>query len=210
MLGVAVAIGLEIAASPRTTTSATTTSGPTLRSLALAASLLLLASTVLAVGSTQTLGLAILSTLLIVLGGWLRAAAMRNLGPLFRTEAGAPELVTTGIHSVIRHPSELGFLAWVLGLFVAAPGLSSAVLAMAQLPLLGLRLYIEEADLAQRFGAAWSSHASSWAGSAWTLRSSKAKRLQSTSSVRATKPSPSATTTTWSSEIRPRPAPRTT
>ena len=155
LLGIGVAIGLEIAASPRSSTPSPTASGPVLRWLAALASLLLLASSALAATTTHTLALAIPSALLVALGGWLRAAAMRNLGPLFRTEAGAPTLVTTGIHRVMRHPSELGFLAWVLGLFLASPGALALLLALAQLPLLGLRLHIEESDLARRFGPAW-------------------------------------------------------
>lgn len=155
LLGIGVAIGLEIAASPRASIRAPTASGRVLRWLASTASLLLLVSSVLAVATTHEVIPATASALLVVLGGWLRATAMRNLGPLFRTEAGAPELVTTGIHGVMRHPSELGFLTWVLGLLVAAPGTLALVLALAQLPLLGLRLRIEESDLARRFGAAW-------------------------------------------------------
>ncbi len=155
LLGVTVAIGLEVAASPTTASHASTASALTLRWLALAASLLLLGTTVLAVATTSSVGLAGAGAGLVILGGWLRAAAMRNLGAHFRTEAGADALVTTGIHGVMRHPSELGVLAWALGLFVASPSGLAFALALGQLPLLGLRLRIEESALAERFGATW-------------------------------------------------------
>lgn len=123
--------------------------------MALGASLLLLGATVLAAIRTSGLAFSVTAAGLIVVGGWLRAAAMRNLGSHFRTEADAEELVTTGIHAAMRHPSELGLLCWTAGLFVAAPGLAPGVLALAQLPLLVARLGIEEAALADRFAERW-------------------------------------------------------
>jgi len=128
--------------------------------LALAASLLLLGATIDAALQAAEVALAVVSAGLIVIGGWLRAAAMRNLGAQFRTEAGAEQLVTTGIHALMRHPSELGLICWTLGLLLAAPGLVAGVLAGAQLPLLLARLRIEETALAERFGDRWRRYAS--------------------------------------------------
>lgn len=160
VLCVAAGIVQEAAASPRSTGAATTASGRALRLLALVASLLLLGATVLAVLGTDSILLATLGGTMVIGGGWLRAAAMRSLGPQFRTEGGASELVTVGIHGVMRHPSELGLLAWSLGLFVAAPGALAGVFALAQLPLLVMRLRIEESQLAAGFGARWLHYAS--------------------------------------------------
>lgn len=135
-------------------------SDPRLRTVALAASLLLLGATTYAVLHAEGLSASVAAAVLVVVGGWLRAAAMRNLGSQFRTEAGADQLVTTGIHAVMRHPSELGLLCWTLGLFVAAPTLIAGALAAAQLPLLMVRLRVEEAALADRFGDRWKHYAS--------------------------------------------------
>lgn len=160
LVGIASAIALEVVASPNGSARTTETSGRTLRVVALLASALLLAATVLAALTVANLGLATVSAALIVAGGSLRASAMRNLGARFRTEAGASSLITTGIHGVMRHPSELGFVLWVVGLWSASPGTASTVLALCQLPLLGIRLRIEESALAERFGAAWLTYAS--------------------------------------------------
>lgn len=160
LVGIATAIALEAVASPSSSGRATEASGRTLRVVALLASALLLAASVLAVVTTTRLILATVSAVLVVAGGSLRAAAMRNLGTHFRTEAGATSLITTGIHGVMRHPSELGLLLWVVGLWSASPSTASTVLALCQLPLLGFRLRIEESALARRFGAAWLAYAS--------------------------------------------------
>lgn len=130
-----------------------------LRALALCASLLLLGATAYAALRTTGLAFSVAGAGLIALGGWLRAAAMRNLGSRFRTEAGADTLVTTGIHAAMQHPSELGLLCWTAGLFVAAPSLLAGILAVAQLPLLVARLRIEEAALATRFTERWKHYA---------------------------------------------------
>lgn len=160
--GVGVAILLESLASASSRTPRSLTSHPndaTLRTLALAASLLLLSATIYAALQTVEVSLAVVSAGLIAVGGWLRATAIRNLGAQFRTEAGAERLVTTGIHALMRHPSELGLICWTVGLFVAAPGLIAGALAGAQLPLLLARLGIEETALADRFGDRWRHYA---------------------------------------------------
>lgn len=158
-VGVGAAILLEALASPPTPASGSHRSDPTLRSVALCASLLLLGATAYAAVRTTGPALSLVGAGLITLGGWLRAAAMRNLGSQFRTEAGADTLVTTGIHASMRHPSELGLLCWTAGLFVVAPSLLAGVLALAQLPLLLARLRIEEAALANRFKTQWKRYA---------------------------------------------------
>ncbi len=161
--GVGAAILLESLASPRSNPPRAQTaldSDQTLRALALAASVLLLSATLYA-GLRATAAVpALVGAGLIVVGGSLRAAAMHNLGSQFRTEAGADELVTTGIHAVMRHPSELGLLCWTLGLFVTAPTLLAGLLASAQLPFLVARLRIEERVLAARFSDRWLRYAS--------------------------------------------------
>lgn len=158
---VCIAIALEASAAPRTTTHAPAVRGRPLRIAAALCSVLLLVSTGLAVASTQAPWIAAFAGTLIVAGGLLRARAMRNLGSHFRTEAGASALVTTGIHGRMRHPSELGLLCWVVGLWLAAPGPWATALALAQLPLLAMRLRIEDAALAARFGPAWAAYAAS-------------------------------------------------
>ncbi len=160
LVGIATAIAFEAVASPKNTARENETSGRPLRAVALLASILLLASSMLAVATATSLALAFLGAALVVGGGLLRAASMCNLGAHFRTEAGASTLITTGIHSVMRHPSELGFLLWLVGLWGASPSTASTVLALCQLPLLGIRLRIEESALARRFGAAWLAYAS--------------------------------------------------
>lgn len=157
--GVGVAILLESVASPPAPASGSHRSDPTLRAVALGASVLLLGATAYAALRTTGLALSVTGAGMIAVGGWLRAAAMRNLGSQFRTEAGADTLVTTGIHAAMRHPSELGLLCWTAGLFVAAPGLVAGALAVAQLPLLVARLRIEEAALATRFPTRWKHYA---------------------------------------------------
>ncbi len=149
------AIGLEAKASPPGRASSSHPADTKLRGLALAASLVLLAATLYATLHTRGAIRPLAAAAFVIGGGWLRAAAMRNLGSQFRTEAGAERLVTTGIHAVMRHPSELGLLCWALGLFVAAPSLMAAVLAALQLPLLVARLRIEEAALAEQFPKQW-------------------------------------------------------
>ncbi|MBV1859868.1 MAG: hypothetical protein KUG77_15760 [Nannocystaceae bacterium] len=161
--GVGVAILLESLASPSSPAPRPKTahrSDPSLRALALAASLLLLGATVWAAIRTSGVFMPLCAAGLVVLGGWLRAAAMRNLGSQFRTEADADELVTAGIHGVMRHPSELGLICWTLGLFTAAPSLTAGVLAAAQLPLLLVRVRMEETALADRFAEQWQRYAS--------------------------------------------------
>lgn len=160
LVGIAIAIASEAIASPRAYTRTTEASGRPLRMVALLASACLLAASVLAIATQASLGLATVGAALVVVGGSLRAAAMRNLGAHFRTEADASSLITTGIHSVMRHPSELGFLFWVVGLWSVSPTATSTVLALCQLPLLGIRLRIEESALARRFGATWLAYAS--------------------------------------------------
>lgn len=155
LLGLLCAGGLESAASPTLASRSAQEDGGLLRALALAASLLLLASSALAVWSSDSLVGAAAGAVLLVLGGGLRAAAMRNLGAQFRTEGGADHLVVTGLHRRLRHPSELGVLAWVAGLVLAAPGLGAFALAALQLPLMLARIRIEERSLARRFGAQW-------------------------------------------------------
>jgi protein-S-isoprenylcysteine O-methyltransferase Ste14 len=159
LLGIVSAAGLESAASPKHTSASPLRSGALLRGLALTASLLLLASCVVAVGTAENLARAGAGAGLLVFGGWVRAAAMRNLGCHFRTEAGAAALVTQGVHAHVRHPSELGVLAWVAGLLVAAPTTGALALGVVQLPLLLARVRIEDGELAARFGAQWERYA---------------------------------------------------
>ena len=159
LLGILIAIGVEAAASPRHATRAPPHFGAPLRVLATLAGPLLLASSIVAVVRVDGVVTAVASAAFVVLGGGTRAAAMYNLGPHFRTEGGGDTLVTTGIHGVMRHPSELGLLAWVVGLSLAAPGPLALVLASTQLGLLTVRLWLEESALAARFGGTWDRYA---------------------------------------------------
>lgn len=159
LMAIGIAITLEARAAPARAPRGDGSSGRTLRLVALASSALLLGSTLVAVATTAALLWAATGATLVVAGGWLRAAAMRNLGPLFRTEAGAGRLVTEGIHARMRHPSELGLLMWTFGLLLAAPSGVTLGLALAQLPLLAVRVYVEEATLERTFGPRWRSYA---------------------------------------------------
>ena len=160
--GVGTAILLESFASPRSrpTPARSHRSDAVLRRLALLASLLLLAATTYAAVRSEGVVLPMMGALLIIGGGWLRATAMRNLGSSFRTEAGAERLVTTGVHKVMQHPSELGLILWALGLFAAAPDITAGLLTTAQLPLLVARLRLEERALADQFAQHWQHYAS--------------------------------------------------
>ncbi len=161
LAAVGVAVTLEAAAAPARTTSSPCIAGRPLRRVALVSSLSLLASCVLASLTASSMAWSLAGASLVVAGGWLRAAAMRNLGHQFRTEAGAEVLVTHGIHRSLRHPSELGVLAWSLGLLFAAPlSVFTVILAVVQLPLLAIRIVTEEAVLVRCFGARWQRYAS--------------------------------------------------
>ncbi|MGH1341081.1 MAG: methyltransferase family protein [Nannocystales bacterium] len=160
LCGIGAAILQEALVSPPARAEGTHRNDQALRVIALTASVLLLGASIYASVRAAGVPQALIAAGLLVGGGWLRAAAMRNLGSLFRTEANAEHLVTTGIHGVMRHPSELGLLCWTLGLFVAAPSLFSGFLAAAQLPLLVARLQLEERALAERFGERWKRYAS--------------------------------------------------
>ncbi len=163
MAAIGSAITLEARAAPTRAARGEGSSARTLRLVALVSSLLLLGSTLVAVATTAAVLWAAAGAALVVAGGWLRATAMRNLGSLFRTEAGSARLVTEGIHGRLRHPSELGLLAWIFGLLLAAPSGVALALALAQLPLLAVRVYVEETALERDFGPRWRSYASTTA-----------------------------------------------
>lgn len=92
---------------------------------------------------------------LMLAGILLRAASMRHLGVFFLSHVEllpSHRLVTHGIYSVVRHPSELGLLMICLGaaiLLFSPSGL--AFFCMVMLPLSLYRTSLEDSLLAKRF-----------------------------------------------------------
>jgi protein-S-isoprenylcysteine O-methyltransferase Ste14 len=94
---------------------------------------------------------------LMVLGSFLRFAAIRTLGAGFRTEfTPHTALVSRGVYGILRHPSETGLLCVAVGaaLFLNSwMGLTVCALVIA--PLVLWRLELEERRLRFTFGAAY-------------------------------------------------------
>ena len=96
-------------------------------------------------------------------GAVLRRAAICRLGRFFvsqpRVVSGQP-LVTDGVYRLLRHPSEAGLLAAGLGaclFFASLPAL--AVWAVGLLPLVLVRLHLEERVLLAGFGEPYRQYA---------------------------------------------------
>lgn len=100
---------------------------------------------------------------LLLLGGALaatglalRRAAMRQLGRHFTlTPCLATEhrLITGGLYARVRHPGYLALLLYLIGLLVTLANGASLLAALPLLCCLPLRIRVEEAALAERFGA---------------------------------------------------------
>ncbi|KAH9898929.1 Isoprenylcysteine carboxyl methyltransferase family-domain-containing protein [Xylariomycetidae sp. FL2044] len=64
--------------------------------------------------------LLLIGLIFVFLGQFVRSAAMAQAGPSFnhkiqRTRKSSHELVTTGLYSVLRHPSYFGYFYWAIG-----------------------------------------------------------------------------------------------
>lgn len=86
-----------------------------------------------------------------MMGLAIRIAGIRNLGTAFCSDLRHARLVTSGIHSVMRHPSETGLLVASIGLVTMT---GSWLTALVFLPLCtiaaGRRILVEEASLSQQ------------------------------------------------------------
>jgi protein-S-isoprenylcysteine O-methyltransferase Ste14 len=101
---------------------------------------------------------------LMLAGLSLRAAAVRTLGGQFVTElppAGpSPSLVEHGVYARVRHPSEAGNLAVVLGATLLLESRAGLALALAGvLPVVLGRIRLEDRHLARVFGSEYSRYA---------------------------------------------------
>ena len=65
-----------------------------------------------------------------ITGCAIRIAAIKNLQTAFRSELSDSKLITTGIHSVIRHPSETGLLIASFGISITAGAFYSAIVIL--------------------------------------------------------------------------------
>jgi protein-S-isoprenylcysteine O-methyltransferase Ste14 len=102
------------------------------------------------------LGFRFLGIALFCAGVTLRIAAIRALGRQFRTTTTIRRgrlLVTGGVYAWLRHPSESGLILIVLGTSLMFVSLAAVgFTAVALLPLIVLRLRIEERGLKEVFG----------------------------------------------------------
>lgn len=102
---------------------------------------------------------------LLLLGGGLacRATAIRTLGRHFVTALRVDQdqpLVTHGPYRWVRHPSELGLLAFALGAALWFGAIFTLALwAFALVPASVVRIQRENQVLSQAFGSAWTDYA---------------------------------------------------
>jgi len=102
-----------------------------------------------------------LGVILFVAGGALRIWPVYVLGNRFSGLVAIQPghtLLTTGVYSVIRHPSYLGLLVNALGWGLAFRSGVGVLLAALLLPLLLARIRSEEALLRAQFGAAYDAY----------------------------------------------------
>lgn len=91
---------------------------------------------------------------LLAAGVALRGWAIAALGPAFASALDSPRLVTRGPYRWMRHPSELGLSAAMLGTAALLASWLALLAALAELPLAVVRCRREDAALARRHGAA--------------------------------------------------------
>ena len=104
----------------------------------------------------------LIGTIVFLFGFFIRAAALRKLGPYFSSWVEVREkqpLVRDGIYGVIRHPLHLGFFAEALGMAIVAHN-PLVLLPMSLLVLtILLRNPEEERVLAAHFSDQWEEYA---------------------------------------------------
>ncbi|KAF7963030.1 isoprenylcysteine carboxyl methyltransferase [Cupriavidus sp. UYMU48A] len=94
-------------------------------------------------------------------GGVLRLVPVFILGKRFSGLVAIQpghKLVTTGLYSVIRHPSYLGFVISSLGWVLAFRSGAGVILTLLMMPPLLSRIAAEEALLRSQFGAAYEAY----------------------------------------------------
>ena len=114
-----------------------------------------------AAASSSAIGAAVLAAgiALFAAGIALRLWSIATLGPGFATALDSPRLVTSGPYRRLRHPSELGQLAAMLGTSLVVASWFALAAALAALPIAVIRCRREDAALARRHRighAAWS------------------------------------------------------
>jgi protein-S-isoprenylcysteine O-methyltransferase Ste14 len=98
---------------------------------------------------------------LLVVGGVLRLAPVFILGSRFSGLVAIQEghtLVTNGLYRVIRHPSYLGLLVFLLGWVLLFRSAIGVLVSLLILPALVARMNSEEALLATEFGEQYSEY----------------------------------------------------
>ncbi|WP_424630174.1 methyltransferase family protein [Bradyrhizobium sp. SYSU BS000235] len=98
---------------------------------------------------------------LFAVGGVLRVWPVFTLGKRFSGLVAIQQghqLVTTGPYAIVRHPSYLGMLLFVLGWGLAFRSLAGVALAVLMVVPLMARIRAEEAMLSKEFGAAYESY----------------------------------------------------
>jgi protein-S-isoprenylcysteine O-methyltransferase Ste14 len=104
----------------------------------------------------------VLGAFIMAGGVSLRWAAMHTLGSAFVTEVRAArrrDLVTHGIYAWMRHPSETGLLCIAGGACLVLGSLSGGVACLALLlPLVLVRVHIEDGELLRGFGADYAAY----------------------------------------------------
>jgi protein-S-isoprenylcysteine O-methyltransferase Ste14 len=109
-----------------------------------------------------------IGALMMVTGTILRRIAMVALGKQFRstpTPVLSSALITDGIFSHLRHPSEAGLLMIAMGACLLLGSVSGLLLMIVVLsPLTLLRIQREEEELRRHFGAAYEGYAANVRG----------------------------------------------
>lgn len=98
-----------------------------------------------------SIGAAVLSTALLLLGHALSLVVILRLGRSFSIMAEARQLVTTGIYRFVRHPLYLAEEVAILGIFIQYASVSTTLLLAAQIAFQFRRMRHEEAIMAAAF-----------------------------------------------------------
>src|SRR6185436_1128515 len=138
----------------------TSTDRPAPNTLALSTGLLVLAGHVVGVvehlGNRSSPGWAIaVGGAMFAVGIGLRWWAIAALGPAFATALESPRLITSGPYRWMRHPSEAGLTAAMLGGSVLLASRLALLATVAAVPIAIVRCRREDAALADRHRVAY-------------------------------------------------------